>query len=82
MGTFMAKKAPKCLKVATNDTFCLITFDPSIVFSKTWSKCGCNCTKYKTTVTDLGKTQVRVHRGLLGLKTPYFGAVFTNLPNY
>ena len=30
----MAKKAPKCPKVAKNDTFCLITFDPSIVFLK------------------------------------------------
>ena len=30
----MAKKAPKCRKVAKNDTFCLVTFDPSIVFLK------------------------------------------------
>ena len=28
------KKAPKCPKVPKNDTFCLITFDLSIVFLK------------------------------------------------
>ena len=78
----MAKKAPKCPKVAKNDTFCLITFDPSIVFSETRSKCGGNGTKYKTTVTDLGKILVRVPQGHLGLKTPLFGAVFSNLSNY
>ena len=49
------KKPPKCPKVAKNDTFCLITFDPSIVFSETRPKCGGNCTKYKTTVTELAK---------------------------
>ena len=43
---------------------------------ETWSKCGGNCTKYKTTVADLGKILVGGHRGLLGLKTPLFGAVF------
>ena len=59
-GSFMAEKAPKCPKMAKNDTFCLITFDPSIVFPETWSKCGGNCIKYKTTDIDLGKILVRV----------------------
>ena len=72
----MAKKAGKCPKMAKNDTFCLITFDPSIVFSETRSKCGGNCTKYKTTVTDLGKILVHVPRGHLGLKNTPFGVVF------
>ena len=72
----MAEKAPKCPKMAKNDTFCLITFDLSIVFPETWSKCGGNCTKYKTTVVDLGKILVRVPRGHLGLKTPLFGLFF------
>ena len=31
-----------------------------LFFSETWSKCEGNCTKYKTTVTDLGKILVRV----------------------
>ena len=72
----MAKKAPKCPNMAKNDTFCLITFDPSIVFSETRSKCGGNCTKYKTTVTDLGNILVRVPRGLLGLKHQFLGLFF------
>lgn len=61
--------------MAKNDTFRRITFELSIVFSETRSKCGGNCTKYKTTVTDLGKFLVCVPRGLLGQKTPLFGAV-------
>ena len=73
----MAKKAPKCPQMAKNDTFCLITFDPSIVFSETWSKGGGNCTKYKTTVTDLDKILVRVPQEHLGLKnTPFQGCFF------
>ena len=53
-----------------------------LCFSETRSKCGGNCTKYKTTVTDLGKILVRVPRGHLGLKKPLFGVVFWNLTNY
>ena len=67
--------------MAKNDTFPLITIHP-LFFSETRSKCGGNCTKYKTTVTDLGKILVRVPQGHLGLKTPLFWAVFSNLSNY
>ena len=79
----MAKKAPKCPKVAKNGTFPLVTFDPSIVFSEIWSKCGGNCTRFKTTVTDLGKILVRAPPpGTFRAKTPLFGSVFSNLSNY
>ena len=62
--------------MAKTDTFCLITFDPSIVFSETWSKCGGNCTKHKTTVTDFGKILVDVPRGAFRAKTHPFGCFF------
>ena len=72
----MAKQAPKCPKVAKNDTFCFITFDPSIVFSETL-KCEGNFTKYKATVTDLGKTLVRVPPGtFMAKKHPFLGLFF------
>ena len=53
-----------------------------LVFSETRSKCGGNCTKYKTTITDLGKILVHVSRGLLGLKNTPFWGCFSNLSNY
>ena len=69
----MAKKPQNALKWLQMTLFAFIAVDPSIVFSETLSKCGGNCTKYKTTVTDLGKTLVLVPRGLLGVKTPLLG---------
>ena len=48
-----------------------------MLFPETWSKCGGNCTKYKTTVVDLDKILVRVPWGHLGLKnTPFWGCFF------
>ena len=77
----MAKKAPKCPKVAKNGTFCLILIHP-LFFLKLGQNVEVIVPNIKTTVTDLGKTLVRIPRGLLGPKTPLFGAVFSNLSNY
>ena len=79
----MAKKAPKCPKVAKMTLFASQHLIHPWFFPETRSKCGGNCTKYKTTVKDLGKILGRVPWGHLGPKsTPFRGRFFSNLSNY
>ena len=71
------KKPQNELKWLKMTLFALWHLIYPLLFPETWSKCGGNCTKYKTTVVDLGKILVRVPRGHLGLKNaPFRGCFF------
>ena len=69
------KKPPKCPKMAKNDTFSLIIFDPSIAFLKL----GQNVEAIVPNIKPLSQTLAKfwlASPGLLGLKSPLFGVVF------
>ena len=72
----MAKKAPKCPKMAKNDTFSIITFDPSIFLLKL----GQNVEEIVPNIKPLSQTLTKFWFASPGTfrakKHPFFGAVF------
>ena len=67
---------PQKPQIVQNDTFCLITFYPSIRFSETLPKRGDSCYEPQLVPPTPAKLWFASPRGLLGLKTPHFGGFY------
>ena len=76
------KKAPKCPKVAKMTLFALYHLIHPLFFLKLSQNVEAIVQNIKTTIVDLGKILVSISGGLLGLKIPLLGLLFSNLSNY